>query len=63
MQNQDKKKLTQEKTSKPGSDGEGRRHIGVSSIGPNCAKPSSEATEPLEHGETGGRGICPSLAR
>ena len=54
MQNQDKKKLAQEKTYKPGPDGEGRRHIGVSSIGPNCAKPSSEATEPLEPGGHGG---------
>ena len=53
MQNQDKKKLTQEKTSKPRPDGEGRRHIGVSSIGPNCAKPSSKATEPLEPGGEG----------
>ena len=47
------KKLTQEKTSKPRPDGEGRRHIGVSSIGPNCAKPSSKATEPLEPGGQG----------
>ena len=55
------KRLTQEKNCKPGPDGEGRRHIGVSSIGPNCAKPSSKATEPLE--PEGQGGICPFLER
>ena len=57
------KRLTQEKNCKPGPDGEGRRHIGVSSIGPNCAKPSSKATEPLEPRGQWREGIRLFLAR
>ena len=49
-----KKRTEPRKNFKPGPDGEGHRHIGVSSIGPNCAKPSSKATEPLEPGGQGG---------